>query len=64
MKTPRICCKGCENRTPSCHCTCEEYKTYKKELDEYNAAVRKAKEQEDIMSSYIRDNYKKRRWTK
>lgn len=64
MTEPRRCCKDCEDRTPSCHCTCEEYKTYKKELDEYNAAARKAKEQENIMSSYIRDNYKKRRWTK
>lgn len=62
MTYPRKCCKDCENRTIYCHCTCEEYKVYKKELDEYNAAIRKAKEQENIMSGYIRDNYKKRRW--
>lgn len=64
MPEPRKCCKDCDKRTPECHCTCEDYKAYKKELEEHNAAVRKAKEQENIMSSYIRDNYKKRRWTK
>lgn len=64
MPEPRKCCKDCDKRTPECHCTCEDYKEYKKALDEHNAAVRKAKEQENIMSSYIRDNYKKRRWTK
>lgn len=64
MIEPRRCCKGCEDRTPTCHCTCEEYKAYKKELEEYNAAVKKAKEQDRIMSNYIRDNYKKRRWDK
>lgn len=62
MTYPRISCKNCENRNPTCHCTCEEYKTYKKELEEYNAAVRKIKDKENIMSSYIRDNYKKRKW--
>lgn len=64
MTYPRISCKNCENRTPTCHCTCEEYKAYKKELEEYNAAVKKAKEQDRIMSNYIRDNYKKRTWKK
>lgn len=62
MTYPRISCKNCVNRTIYCHCTCEEYKAYKRELGEYNAAVKKAKEQEGIMSSYIRANYKKRRW--
>lgn len=64
MTYPRISCKNCENRNPTCHCACEEYKAYKKELEEYNAAVKKAKEQDRIMSNYIRDNYKKRVWKK
>lgn len=64
MTYPRNCCKGCENRTPVCHCFCEEYAAYKKELNEYNEAIRKQKEAEGIMWGYIRDNHKKRRWTK
>lgn len=64
MTEPRKCCKDCEKRSASCHCTCEEYKAYKKELDEYNEIVRKKKEEEYRMNSYNRDNYSKRRWTK
>ena len=64
MTYPRKCCKDCENRTPMCHCFCEEYAAYKKELEEYNAAVKKAKESQRIMSDYIKDNYKKRVWKK
>ena len=65
MTYPKKCCeKDCENRTPMCHCFCEAYATYKKELDEYNEAIRKQKESEDIMWGYIRDNHKKRRWYK
>lgn len=63
MTHPRISCKNCENRNPTCHCTCEEYKTYKKELEEYNAAVKKEKEKyrERMQSCYIRNDYSKRR---
>ena len=28
------CCKGCEKRYVGCHSTCEEYKEYRKEMDE------------------------------
>lgn len=64
MPVPRKCCKDCEKRTPECHCACEEYKAYKKELDEYNEVVRKAKAQDRLMSDYIKANYKKRVWKK
>ena len=64
MTVPRKCCKDCENRTPLCHCFCDDYAEYKKELAEYNEIIRKKKEQENIMNDYIHDNYKKRRWDK
>ena len=57
-------CYNCEKRTVNCHCTCEDYKAYKKELEEYNETVRKAKAQDRLMSDYIKANYKKRVWRK
>lgn len=62
MTEPRRCCKNCEDRTPSCHCTCEEYKEYKAELEKLKATINKNKESEKIMSGYIRDNFRKRKW--
>lgn len=60
MTYPRMSCKDCKNRTPTCHCTCEEYKTYKQELEAFKAD----RDKERIMNEYIRDNAKKRRWSK
>ena len=64
MTEPRKCCKDCENRTPSCHCTCEDYAEYKKEMAEFKAAIEKEKDKQRVMSSYIKDNYRKRKWDK
>lgn len=64
MTKPRICCKDCEKRTPSCHCACEDYAEYKKELAEFNEAVKKNREQERIMHEYDYQNIPKRRWMK
>lgn len=56
MTEPRKCCKDCENRTPLCHCFCDDYTEYKKELAEYNEIIRKRKEEEY--------RYAKKRWVK
>ena len=64
MTEPRRCCKDCENRTVNCHCTCEDYAEYKRELAEFNEAVQKAKDRERVMDRYCHDNYRKRRWMK
>lgn len=64
MTEPRKCCKDCENRTPSCHCTCEDYKEYRKALDERNAVINKEKDKRRVMDRYVKDNYRKRAWKK
>ena len=38
------CCKFCEDRYPGCHDHCEKYQTARKELDDYNAQIRQAKQ--------------------
>ena len=64
MKYPRMSCKDCENRTPTCHCTCEEYKIAKQELDKFNEEVKKKRDFEYLMMDYDRDNVRKRRWSR
>lgn len=54
-------CYNCDKRTVNCHCTCEDYKAYKQELSEQKAVLEKEKDKQRIMSSYIKDNYRKRR---
>ena len=39
-------CYNCEKRTPSCHCTCEDYKEYKQKIAEQTAEINKEKEKE------------------
>lgn len=38
-------CQGCPNRVLGCHDTCEKYKSFRKDLDEYNKVARQ-KQQE------------------
>ena len=54
-------CYNCEKRTINCHCDCEDYKAYKQELAEQKAVIEKEKDKQRVMSSYIKDNYRKRR---
>lgn len=42
-------------RHANCHSTCPEYKQYRKELDERNLSIRKAKEKEVNCISYSVD---------
>lgn len=48
MSAIKCPCKGCENRTPTCHSSCDGYKEYRQKLDE----VKKAKGA-DVYTSYI-----------
>ncbi len=54
IKRPSVVCKDCKKRNPGCHSDCQDYISFKKELDEYNS---KRKEEADIESLYW--NYKK-----
>lgn len=44
VTNPSPCSKNCQKRSPSCHCTCEDYKTWKEELDTRREAIRKQKD--------------------
>ena len=37
-RKPNPCKPGCPRRAVTCHCTCEAYRAYRKERDEYLAA--------------------------
>lgn len=39
-------CRGCEDRHPACHDTCERYQKRKAECDEFREYVRKQKASE------------------
>lgn len=45
-------CKDCTERYESCHSNCEQYKNWKKQLDEERATIIKAKSDDAIASSY------------
>ena len=49
VKRPDPVCKNCEKRNPGCHADCQDYISFKKELDEYN---NKRKEEADLASVY------------
>lgn len=36
-RKPNPCKPGCPRRAATCHCTCEAYRAYRKERDEYLA---------------------------
>lgn len=40
------CCNGCPKRKVGCHAICKTYLEKRRELDEYNASVRKQKDLE------------------
>lgn len=54
IKKPIAVCKNCERRNPGCHSDCQDYISFRKELEEYN---KKIKYEYDADSLYW--NYKK-----
>ena len=50
-------CKGCPDRVaiPNCHSTCEGYLARRKEMDETNKEIHKARNEESDMIGYFRD---------
>jgi hypothetical protein len=49
------CCNGCTKRRLHCHSECEEYKQFRKNLDERNEAIKKAKGKQKILNDYHAD---------
>lgn len=44
-------CKDCPDRHPSCHSSCPKYITFRRELDEKNAAIREYKRKNGLTSA-------------
>ena len=49
-KTP---CYGCERRTPLCHGSCEDYKRFSQEREKELEAIRKKRNEEDMVISFF-----------
>ena len=56
------CCYQCEDRHLHCHAECEKYKAFRKELDERNDKIIKAKNDENRMREY--ETHRAKRITK
>ena len=59
MTNPSPCSKNCQKRSPSCHCTCEDYKTWKEELDTRREAIRKQKDMDNLYRMHREDVFHK-----
>ena len=51
MGKDKPCC-NCDRRYPTCHSNCEDYKKFRKDLDEKNALMRKRKEQSSMYPTW------------
>ena len=40
MTVPNGPCRDCKSRAVGCHSTCEKYKRFKKEMEEYNDTIK------------------------
>lgn len=58
MKPAESPCKGCKERTETCHGSCELYKAWKAEYGEYIKAVKERRMQEYIMRDYEQKKHK------
>lgn len=60
MSKPVAPCKGCINRSVTCHSTCETYLTYAKNAKEYSAGIYAAKTEHYAYDNWHRQAYEKR----
>jgi len=37
---PKTVCKDCKKRNPGCHSTCQDYISFKKDLEAFNESIR------------------------
>ena len=51
-------CKGCENRTVTCHGVCAKYQEFKKELE----AINEQRREQNRRMYGIHDHSNRRRW--
>ena len=53
-------CKDCPDRYIGCHSSCNKYISYKNELEDFKAKVKKAKDKEIVFIEYKRKRRKHR----
>ena len=52
-------CKDCERRNPGCHSSCQDYISYRKKLEEFNAKVKKEKEKNAFTATWSNSTRKR-----
>lgn len=57
---PKSPCYGCDERADLCHSKCSKYLSFRHQLDKYNEAIRKKKDEEGMMNSYKISKMKRR----
>ena len=66
-------CKWCDHRvvedpekgTKDCHDRCEEYLSFRKALDDFNAEVNRIKREQKVTGNTVRNNsHLQRRWSR
>ena len=60
MTMPKTPCYGCDKRTVTCHCECDDYAMFKSAMSDYNAVINSEKDKEREMRSYEIRNFNKR----
>ena len=59
-KRPKVVCKDCSERTPGCHSMCQEYISFKKNLEDYNRQLKEERDAQAEWNDYRR--HRSRRW--
>jgi hypothetical protein len=60
MAIPKTPCYGCDKRSATCHCECNDYKLFKDAMADYNDIINSEKERERKIRSYEIRNFNKR----
>ena len=60
IQRPKVVCKDCSNRNPGCHSICQDYISFKKDLEEYNKKIKEEHDARVEWNDYKRN--KPRRW--
>lgn len=51
---PKAVCKDCKRRNPGCHSNCQDYISFKKELEDYHIKLKEDKRLSAEWSEYTR----------
>ena len=57
---PKAVCKDCKKRNPGCHSKCQDYISFKKELEEYHNTIKEENKISAAYNSYISDKFRRR----